>query len=273
MNSRIAGVIGWPAAHSLSPKLHGYWLRTLGVGGEYVAWPVRPEALESFITTMAGKGFAGCNVTIPHKEAVFNLLRKIGEVDDTAIHAGAVNTIIVKTGGILHGTNTDVYGFTENVRPHLTGKNKAVIFGAGGAARAIGRALIDLAFNTIIIANRTLARADAIGQQFGRRLEIASWQERAALLENSDLLVNATSLGMAGKPPLEIDLSSLPGHALVTDVVYTPLETPLLAEARARGNPAVDGLGMLLHQAAPGFAAWFGVKPEVTDALRRYMLA
>ena len=275
MASAIAGVIGWPVAHSLSPRLHNYWLRKYGIDGEYKPCLVSPDELESFIKTMAGKGFAGCNVTIPHKERVFEMLGS-DNTDDIAFSVGAVNTLMVREGGKLQGTNTDVYGFTENIRHALQKRrNKAVIFGAGGATRAIGKALIDLGFGTIIITNRTLAKAEALRHQFDHPLEIANWEERHHFLADADLLVNATSLGMKGQPPLDIDLAALPISALVTDIVYTPLMTPLLQQAQARGNPIVDGLGMLLHQAVPGFKAWFDFKgePEINEELRQYMLS
>lgn len=287
-----ACVIGYPVSHSLSPKLHGFWLKKYGIEGEYSAQEIRPEALADFIKNMAVNGFCGANLTIPHKETVMKLL---DELDDTAKAIGAVNLIVVKDGK-LSGTNTDAYGFAENIKPHITGKNKAVVLGAGGAARAVIYALNMLGFAEIIITNRTKERAEELLLSYQRMLvssgnnsldsclrgndniEVADWQVRGEILKNADLLVNTTSLGMAGKEPLDIDLSELPKTALVTDIVYNPLITPLLAQAQARGNPTVDGLGMLLHQAVPAFAAWFakelnGRKPEVTQELRDYILA
>lgn len=261
-----SGVIGHPIAHSLSPKLHGYWLKKYAIDGEYKAYDVAPESLEDFIRTMPERGLAGCNVTIPHKEEVLLL---VDEVDDLARAVGAVNTVVVREGKI-YGTNTDVAGFSENIKPHLTGKNKAVILGAGGAARAVIVALKQLGFAEIIITNRTQERAEELAAQHG--LSTVLWNKKDAVLAGADLLVNTTSLGMAGKEPLDIALDALPKSALVTDIVYKPLITPLLAAAKARGNPIVDGLGMLIHQAVPGFEAWFGIRPEVTNELRQFIL-
>lgn len=264
--TKTAGVIGWPVSHSLSPRLHGYWLDKYRIDGEYKAWPVKPEELGSFITSMVEKGFAGGNVTVPHKEAA---MRLVNEMDAEAKAIGAVNTLVISKG-IIQGSNTDAYGFTENIRPFIKGTNKAVVLGAGGAARAVVHALKKLGFARIVVTNRTPEKAEALAKLFS--VETAPWEYRMAALEGADILVNTTSLGMTGKENLEIDLSLLPKTALVTDIVYAPLITPLLVAARARGNPTVDGLGMLLHQAVPGFEAWFGVKPEVTDELRRYLL-
>jgi shikimate dehydrogenase len=265
--ARLAGVLGWPVAHSLSPLLHGYWLRQYGISGRYLAMPVRPEDLAASIEDMR-KGFAGCNLTIPHKEAVIPLL---DEVDELGRAIGAVNTVVVK-GGRLYGTNTDVYGFSENMRPHISRKNKAVVLGAGGAARAVCRALLDEGFARIVIVNRTLEKAQSLAQHFGERFSAAPWEEREDILRDADLLVNATSLGLENQPELAIDLAALPASAVVTDTIYKPLETRLLAQARARGLAAIDGLGMLIHQAVPGFAAWFGVTPQVTPELREYLI-
>lgn len=262
-----AGVIGHPVAHSLSPKLHGYWLKKYAIDGEYKAYDVVPASLASFIRALPEKGFAGCNLTIPHKEAIVEFL---DEVDDLARIIGAVNTIVVE-GSRLVGTNTDVAGFYENIKPHVKGTKKAVIFGAGGAARAVIMALTQLGFSDIVITNRTRERAEALASHHD--LTLVEWDKKETALAGADVLVNTTSLGLAGNPPLELSLESLPKEALVTDIVYKPLITPLLTAAHARGNPIVDGLGMLLHQAAPGFAAWFGVMPEVTNELREFILA
>lgn len=270
-----AAVIGYPVKHSLSPRLHNYWLKKYNIKGEYTAIEVPPEGLAEFISTMAANGFCGVNLTIPHKEAVMDLLDYI---DDNAKKIGAVNTIVVKAGK-LFGKNTDAYGFSENISSshHLViSSSKAVVLGAGGAAKAVIFALQQLGFKEIIITNRTRARAEELVSSYQRTLvssiTIAEWNDRNNILENADLLVNTTSLGMTGKEPLDIDLSLLPKTALVTDIVYSPLITPLLAQAIERGNPTVDGLGMLLHQAVPAFEAWFGVKPEVTNELREYVL-
>jgi len=262
-----AGVIGHPIQHSLSPKLHNYWLKKYGIDGEYKAYDVAPENLGAFIAGMKDKGLSGCNVTIPHKEAV---MQYMDELDDVAEDVGAVNTIILKDGKLL-GSNTDVSGFYENVKPHLTGTNKAFILGAGGAAKGVAVALRKLGFDTIMISNRTQEKASELADKQG--LQLVDWEQKDGSLKEVNLLVNTTSLGLAGNLPLDLDLAALPITALVTDIVYKPLITPLLAEAKARGNKIVDGLGMLLYQAAPGFEAWFGVKPEVTDELRNYIVA
>jgi shikimate dehydrogenase len=256
-----AGVIGYPVKHSLSPKLHSYWLRQLRIEGEYVAKEVKPEDLLNTIKTLSESGFIGVNLTIPHKKHAIPML---DEIDDVARDIGAVNTIVVKSGKLI-GSNTDAYGFSENIRPHLSKKrSKAVVLGAGGAAPAVIYALRNEQFEKIIVLNRTEEKSHEIANLFGGLVEVAAWDKRSTILEGADLLVNTTSLGMAGKEPLDIDLSALPKHALVTDIIYTPLITPLLAAAKARGKPVVDGLGMLIYQAVPGFEAWFGKKPEVT---------
>ena len=267
--AKIAGVIGWPVAHSLSPKLHNYWLKKYGIDGEYLALAVEPKDLETVIKTLPEMGWQGCNLTIPHKEAALSFL---DEIDDIAWSVGAVNTVIVKDGK-LFGMNTDVYGFTKNIEQQLKGRNKAVVLGAGGAAKAVWKALLDMDFGKIVTLNRNHDRA-TLSQKLGNRFTAKLWEDRSssAILENADLLVNATSLGLGDNDPLDIDLSSLPMQALVTDIVYTPLMTPLLQLAKARGNPIVDGLGMLLHQAVPAFEAWFGVRPEVSEEVRRHIV-
>ena len=264
-----AAVIGFPVKHSLSPRLHGFWLDKYKIAGEYTAIEIPPEGLSDFISTMAEKGFCGVNVTVPHKEKVMELL---DGVDDFASTIRAVNTIVIKDDGKLFGKNTDVGGFIRNIIPHITGKKKAVVLGAGGAAKSIVHALRMLNFEQIIITNRTKGRADRlIDNCYLTGTRVADWESRHTILQDADLLVNTTSLGMTGKEPLDIDLSLLPTTALVTDIVYNPLITPLLAQAQARGNPIVDGLGMLLHQAVPAFEAWFGVRPIVDDELRKYI--
>ncbi len=270
-----AGVLGWPVSHSLSPRLHNFWLKKYNINGEYKAYPVEPENLEDFISKMRDdRNFRGVNLTIPHKEKVMGLL---DEVDDIAKNIGAVNTIINENGK-LRGTNTDAYGFAENIKPFIEDKKKAVVLGAGGAAKAVCFALNELGFEEIIITNRTSARADHLSSAIRHPLSVADWKKRSDILQDAYLLVNTTSLGMTGKEKLEIDLSLLPKTALVTDIVYSPLVTPLLAQAQARGNKTVDGLGMLLHQAVPAFEAWFakelnGRRPEVTEALRNHVLS
>jgi len=270
-----AGVMGWPVAHSLSPALHGYWLKQYGIDGDYVKFGVPPERLPTALKTLAAEDWRGCNLTIPHKEAAVPLMDRL---DDTARRIGAVNTVVVEAGGALAGTNTDGFGFLENLRaavPDFDAKaGPAVVLGAGGAARAIIDALVQAGAPEIRIVNRSPARAQWLGEALApQAARIRPWDERAVALDGAALLVNATSLGMAGNPPLDIDLARLPKAAVVNDIVYAPLETPLLAAAKARGNRAVDGLGMLLHQGRPGFKLWFGVMPEVTAALRAAVLA
>lgn len=263
-----AGVIGYPVTHSLSPALHGYWLKHYGIEGSYVPLETPPDQLEHKVRSLIQQGFAGANLTLPHKELILPMLDSI---DATAQAIGAVNTLIFRDGK-MHGTNTDAYGFMENISPHLTGKHKAVVLGAGGAAKAVVFALAEAGFKDIIITNRSVDKAEELANNY-QTASAAPWEKRGAILEGADLLVNATSLGLAGKAPLDMSLDALPTSALVTDIVYAPLITELLKNAAARANPIVDGLGMLLHQAAPGFEAWFGQKPEVTQALRDAVLA
>ena len=271
----IAGVMGWPVSHSRSPLLHGFWLRRYGVDGAYVPLAVPPDRAEQAIRALPALGFRGCNVTIPHKEMAFRLVDRL---DRDARRIGAVNTIIVAPDGALEGRNTDGFGFWENLvgNAPLTWSVRsgpAVVLGAGGAARAVVVALLDAGAPEIKLLNRTQARAAEIAADLGDpRVRVGAWDARAAALDGAALLVNATSQGMTGYPPLDIDLSALPLSALVTDIVYVPLITPLLQAASMRGNPVVDGLGMLLHQARPGFHAWFGTDPQVTDELRRHVL-
>jgi len=268
--ARVAGVMGWPVTHSRSPQLHGYWIERHGVDGAYVPMAVSPDRLGAAVEGLVALGFAGANLTIPHKEAVMPLLDRI---DDVAQRIGAVNTIVVDDGALL-GSNTDGYGFLENLKAGAPAfrvdAGPAVIVGAGGAAKAIAVALSDAGVPDLRIVNRTRDRADALAETVGA--QTIAWDERTAALDGAALLVNATALGMEGQPPLDLDLAALPATALVNDIVYAPLETPLLAAARARGNPVVDGLGMLLHQGRPGFHAWFGIDPEVDDGLRAHVL-
>jgi shikimate dehydrogenase len=272
--ARLAGVLAWPVAHSRSPRLHGFWLAAHGIDGAYVPLAVRPEDLAQAVAALPLLGFRGANVTVPHKEAA---LAACAEVSDEARRIGAVNTLVVGDDGRLEGRNTDGFGFLENLKAGAPGwsaaSGPAVLLGAGGAARAIAVALLDAGAPEIRIVNRSRDRARKLGSDLGdRRLVMDDWTRRGAALADAALLVNTTSLGMKGQPALDLDLARLPTAALVNDIVYVPLETPLLAAARARGNPVVDGLGMLLHQARPGFQAWFGVMPEVSPALRAYVL-
>ncbi len=271
--AKLAGLVGWPVSHSRSPRLHGYWLRHHKVDGAYVPLPIRPEAFTQGLRMLAAFGFRGVNVTLPHKEAA---LAACDEIDDQARRLGAANTIAMKDGR-LEGSNTDAFGFLENLIQGAPGwradETAAVVIGAGGAARAVVAALLDAAVPEIRLVNRTRSRAETVAQELGGPLRVVDWADRARVLSQAGLLVNTTSLGMVGQPPLDLDLSELPRTAAVNDIVYTPLETPLLAQAAMRGNRVVDGLGMLLHQARPGFEAWFGVKPEVTDELRRFVMS
>ncbi len=268
-----AGVVGWPVDHSLSPRLHGYWLEKYAIDGEYVKIPVDPGDFEAGIRALAGRGFSGFNVTVPHKEAAFRLM---DEVDPAAERLRAVNTVTIRPDGGLHGANTDGFGFAENLkaglgRPALP-DGPAMVIGAGGAARAVVGALMDGGAEDIRLANRTAERAERLAAELGGPVSIVDWDRRDKNLAGVALVVNCTSLGMAGSPPLEFSLAGLAPDAVVTDIVYAPLETPLLAAARARGHRTVDGLGMLLHQGRPGFERWFGVAPEVDGRLRARML-
>jgi len=274
-NGKIkSGVIGWPIDHSLSPRLHGYWLQAHKINGSYQAIAVSPQALPAMLGSLAEDGFAGLNVTVPHKQAV---LEYLDEISDQARRIGAVNTIVVDENNRLIGSNTDGFGFMENLKDGHPGfeaaSGPAVVLGAGGAARAIVAALIDAGVPAITLINRTRKRAEKIADDLAGPVRVVDWSAREQALEDAALLVNTTTLGMTGKPPLEISLAGLSSEALVNDIVYAPLETALLQAAKTRGNATVDGLGMLLHQGRPGFAAWFGVEPAVTDALRRHVLA
>lgn len=271
--ARIAGILGWPVAHSLSPRLHGFWLDRLGVDGAYIPLPVRPEDLNDSLHALAKLGFAGANVTVPHKEAA---LVNVDTISETARRIGAVNTVVVRPDGTLHGGNTDGYGFMENLKSACgtwsAATGPAVVLGAGGAARAVCSALCDEGIPELRLCNRNRERAERLAADLGGSIQIIPWEARSDALDHAGLLVNTTTLGMVGHPALDLDLRRLPGDGVVTDIVYNPLKTPLLIDAEERGNAVVDGLGMLLHQARPGFSAWFGVDPEVTDELRAFVL-
>ncbi len=272
--ARVAGVMGWPVGHSLSPRLHGYWLRQYAIDGVYVPLAVPPDRLEQALRALPSLGFRGVNLTVPHKQAALSF---VDRTDSTARRVGAINTILVGENGQLEGLNTDVYGFAENLRavgldPKTLPSKTAAVLGAGGAARAVVAALQDMGFAEVRIVNRSRERAERLIETLGGKLRFVEKTRTNEALENASLLVNATSLGMTGEPPLSIDLAALPKEAWVADAVYTPLMTGLLRQASARGNRIVDGLGMLLHQARPAFAAWFGVEPEVTEALRRHVM-
>lgn len=271
-----AGVIGWPIKHSLSPRLHGYWLDLYRIDGSYEAIAIPEGEVEQGLRRLMDEGYAGCNVTVPHKEAALEAATDVGP---TAEAIGAANTIIFREGAIL-ADNTDAYGFMQNLLEGARAlelswnpaSGPAVVLGAGGAARAVLYALLQAGAPEVRLLNRTLSRAEKLADDFGGAVSVRSLDDASAF-EGANLLVNTTSLGMAGQPPLELELAALPAGALVNDIVYNPLETPLLAMARARGNPVVDGLGMLLHQARPGFEAWFGHSAEVTPELRAHVLA
>lgn len=267
--ARLAGITGWPVSHSRSPRLHGFWLERYGVDGAYVPLPIEPAHFPEAIKGLVLVGFAGVNCTIPHKEAAFAVCDTVAE---SARRAGAVNTLVFENGRIT-GSNTDGWGLLENLRANGVNPTAgpALILGAGGSARAVAAVLLELGVKTAI-ANRTRPRAEAIARELPG-LQVIDWDTRDHALPDQALLINTTSLGMAGQPPLQIDLDRAAPHLTVTDIVYVPLETPLLAAARARGITAVDGLGMLLYQAVPGFRAWFGVEPVVDDALRRFVAA
>ncbi len=269
----LAGVMGWPVDHSRSPALHGFWLKAYGINGDYLRLPVKPEELSQALRELPDKGFAGVNLTLPHKEAAMAM---VDEISPVGKRIGAVNTIFVEQGQ-LKATNTDAYGFITNLKisaPNVDfTSSPAVVLGAGGAARAICVALQDAGVPEICIINRTTDRAEALAKALDGPFTVAPWTERTARLKNAGLLVNTTVLGMKGQASLDLDLALLSPRATVTDIVYAPLETPLLAAARARGNTVVDGLGMLLFQAQPGFEGWFGHRPDVTLALRDHVLA
>jgi shikimate dehydrogenase len=268
-HARLAGIIGWPVAHSRSPRLHGFWLEQYGIDGAYVPLAIRPDRFATAVRGLMEAGFAGANVTIPHKRAAFALC---DSVDASARRAGAVNTMVFRDGQIA-GSNTDGWGFLANLRAHGVDPEAgpALVLGAGGAARAVAAGLLETGIR-VTIANRTPEHAQALAHDVPG-LRVLGWDSRSEALADHALLVNATSLGMQGHPPLELDLSRAPHGLAVADIVYVPLETPLLSAAAAHGLRAVEGLGMLLYQAVPGFRAWFGVEPRVDEALRRFIAA
>lgn len=269
-----ACVIGWPVAHSRSPLIHRYWLRLYGLEGAYEKEAVPPEDIEAFLRSLGEHGYVGANVTLPHKETA---LAVADVADETATAMGAANTLWLDAEGRLHASNTDAYGFITHLAQEAPdwnrGNRPVVLLGAGGAARAILRGVIKAGASKVLLINRTQKRAEGLAKHFGASVAVIPWADRNKALAGCGLLVNATSLGMTGKPPLTIDLSALPTDAIVADIIYSPLETPLLAAAKARGNRTVDGLGMLLHQAVPGFERWFGIRPEVTPELRAQVAA
>ena len=265
----LAGVMGWPVMHSRSPMIHNHLLAKHGLTGTYVPLAIAPEQLPGALHGLTPLGFAGCNITIPHKQQAMAI---VDEVDDVARRIGAISCVVVRPDGSLAGTNNDCFGFIENMLQRLPAwradAGPAVVIGAGGGARAIVYALAQRGAREIRVVNRTRARAEELGREFGPPIAAFAWEERHLALEGATLLVNTTSQGMVGQRPLELSLDNLPTAAVVYDIVYAPLETPLLAAARARGNPVIDGLGMLLHQVRPAWKAWFGIDPEITPDLR-----
>ena len=270
----LAGVMGWPVAHSRSPLIHNYWLQKHSLMGSYVQLAVQPEQLASAFQGLAALGFQGCNVTIPHK---VEALKLVASADANSWRVGAVNTIVVQSDGSLKGMNTDGFGYIQSLLDAQPGwradAGPVVVLGAGGAARAVVLALSDRGAKEIRLLNRTPEKAEAMAAEFGSPIKAVPWQQRHAALDGAALLVNTTSQGMQGHAPLDLDLHDLPINALVSDIIYIPLETPLLLAAKARGNPTVGGLGMLLNQARPTFEAWIGVLPDVTLELRRLVEA
>jgi shikimate dehydrogenase len=270
--TRRACVIGHPVAQARSPALHGYWLKEYGIDGDYTREDVPPDQIHSFLKNLGQHGYVGANITVPHKAAAYRALDHAEPVVETL---KVTNTIWLEEDG-LHGTNTDVHGFLANLDATVPDWNidaeQAVVLGAGGGARAVVYGLLSRGLKRVVVVNRTLARAQAFTVEFGDRVTAASYAELAAWLKDADVLVNTTSLGMSGQPALDVDISPLAEDGVVYDIVYVPLETPLLAAARARGLRTVDGLGMLLQQAVPAFEKFFGVKPKVTPALREHVL-
>ena len=265
----LAGVMGWPVAHTRSPAIHNHWIAKYGLKGAYVQLPVQPERLEAAIRGLAALGFAGCNVTVPHKVSAMHFM---DELHPAARRVAAINTIVVQPDGRLLGMNNDGAGYIQSLRDADAtwggDAGLALVLGAGGAARAIVVALLDEGVPELRITNRTLERAQELANDFGDRVKVVPWAERNEAMAGVSLLVNTTTLGMHGQAPLDVALDALPLEAMVSDAVYIPLETPLLAQARMRGHRTVNGLGMLLNQARPAFQSWFGVLPDVTPELR-----
>jgi shikimate dehydrogenase len=269
----LAAVIGHPIAHSKSPNVHGYWLRKYGLRGHYIPMDIAPEKLLDLLPRLADLGFVGANVTIPHKEKVMEIADLI---TDRATLIGAANTLIFRKDGRIHADNTDGYGFIENIRQTIPDWNPksgpAVVFGAGGASRAVLASLLDVGVPKIMLTNRTRIRAEKLREDFGNRVQVVEWVQAGNVLDEAHLVVNTTSLGMTGKPEMRVPLDGLRPGAIVNDLVYTPLRTRLLKTAEERGCRVVDGLGMLLHQAVPGFERWFGKRPVVDENVRAAVL-
>ncbi|WP_170786189.1 shikimate dehydrogenase [Ruegeria lacuscaerulensis] len=270
----LAGVIGHPVAHSKSPQLHGHWLKTYGLSGHYVPMDVSTDDLQDVLRALPKAGFVGTNVTVPHKEAA---LRLADEATDRARKIGAANTLVFQDDGRIHADNTDGYGFLENLRSGAPDwsptDGPAVVFGAGGAARAVLQALVEADVPEILLTNRTRERAETLRDEFGPSITVVDWVQAGNVIEDAELVVNTSSLGMQGQPELRVPLDGLQPGAVVTDLVYAPLKTHLLKSAEEAGCTTVDGLGMLLHQAVPGFESWFGVRPEVNVDLRAAVLS
>ena len=265
----LAGVMGWPVMHSRSPMLHGYWFKRHNLAGTYVPLAIRPEGLVAALRALHPLGFAGCNLTIPHKERAMAI---VDEVDTLAKSIGAISCVVVRADGSLSGTNNDCYGFIQNVRQEQPGwrpdVGPIVVIGAGGGSRAVCYGLAQEGAREIRLVNRTLARAKGIAEEFGGPIKALPWEQRHDALEGAAMVVNTTSCGMVGQGALDLELDKLPKTALAADIIYIPLETPFLAAARKRGNRTVNGLGMLLNQGRPAWKAWFGIEPEVTAELR-----
>jgi len=270
----VAAVLGHPINHSKSPKLHNYWLSLFDIDGHYIPLDIDPRNFENSIRALSGLGFVGANVTIPYKEKVLKIADKIS---DRAAIIGAANTLTFLQDGTIYADNTDGYGFLQNIKCKYNdwsaGEGTSVVFGAGGASRAILGALIEDGANEVILANRTRSRADQLRSDFGAKIKVVDWMKVQNYLSDASTVINATSLGMEGKAELPIPLQGLKKNTLVTDIVYTPLNTPLLENAAKRGCRTVDGLGMLIHQAIPGFERWFGVKPDVSEKLRELLIS
>ena len=270
----VAAVLGHPINHSKSPKLHNYWLSLFDIDGHYIPLDIDPRNFENSIRALSGLGFVGANVTIPYKEKVLKIADKIS---DRAAIIGAANTLTFLQDGRIYADNTDGYGFLQNIKckynDWTAGEGTSVVFGAGGASRAILGALIEDGANEVILANRTRSRADQLRSDFGAKIKVVDWMKVQNYLSDASTVINATSLGMDGKAELPIPLQGLKKNTLVTDIVYTPLNTPLLENAAKRGCRTVDGLGMLIHQAIPGFERWFGMKPDVSENLRKLLIS
>ena len=268
----LAGVMGWPVTHSRSPLLHNYWFRQHNLAGTYVPLAIAPAGLNAALRALYPLGFAGCNLTLPHKQEAMNC---VDEVDVVAKSIGAISCVVVRPDGSLAGTNNDCYGFIQSIRQEQPGwradAGTSVVVGAGGGARAVCYALAETGVKAIRLVNRTFERAKKIAEDFAGPIKALPWEQRHEALDRAAMVVNTTSQGMLGQSPLDLELDKLPSRALAVDIIYIPLETPFLRAARQRGNPTINGLGMLLHQGRPAWRAWFGIEPAVTAELRAMM--